>query len=305
MIAENKEKLIQLFTFRIPYYVGPLNKVKEETIAKEKCSDLNDYLTKFELPIKAMQTKENLKRITHELISDLKDENVIYAEIRFAPIKHIENLTLEEVVEAVTQGLKNEDVKTNLILCMMRDSSYEENLNKGVVGLDLAGAEALYKTKTFEQLFKKASKEQIPFTIHAGEADGPSSINDAISFKASRIGHGIRAIEDEKTIKKIITENILLEICPTSNVQTNAVKDYENHPIKKLFDLGCKVSINTDNRTVSNVTLTKEYELLNKYLNFSLDEIIKINLETIKHTFLSEKEKQELTSLYLDKIRIK
>ena len=262
-----------------------------------------------------MQTKENLKRITHELISDLKDENVIYAEIRFAPIKHIENLTLEEVVEAVTQGLKNEDVKTNLILCMMRDSSYEENLkivelakkylNKGVVGLDLAGAEALYKTKTFEQLFKKASKEKIPFTIHAGEADGPSSINDAISFKASRIGHGIRAIEDEKTIKKIITENILLEICPTSNVQTNAVKAYENHPIKKLFDLGCKVSINTDNRTVSNVTLTKEYELLNKYLNFSLDEIIKINLETIKHTFLSEKEKQELTSLYLDKIRIK
>ena len=245
----------------------------------------------------------------------MKDENVIYAEIRFAPIKHIENLTLEEVVEAVTQGLKNEDVKTNLILCMMRDSSYEENLkivelakkylNKGVVGLDLAGAEALYKTKTFEQLFKKASKEKIPFTIHAGEADGPSSINDAISFKASRIGHGIRAIEDEKTIKKIITENILLEICPTSNVQTNAVKDYENHPIKKLLDLGCKVSINTDNRTVSNVTLTKEYELLNKYLNFSLDEIIKINLETIKHTFLSEKEKQELTSLYLDKIRIK
>ena len=278
-----------------------INKVKEETIAKEKCEDLNDYLTKFELPIKAMQTKENLKRITHELISDLKDENVIYAEIRFAPIKHIENLTLEEVVEAVTQGLKNEDVKTNLILCMMRDSSYEENLkivelakkylNKGVVGLDLAGA--------------KASKEQIPFTIHAGEADGPSSINDAISFKASRIGHGIRAIEDEKTIKKIINENILLEICPTSNVQTNAVKAYENHPIKKLFDLGCKVSINTDNRTVSNVTLTKEYELLNKYLNFSLDEIIKINLETIKHTFLSEKEKQELTSLYLDKIRIK
>ena len=105
-----------------------INKVKEETIAKEKCEDLNDYLTKFELPIKAMQTKENLKRITHELISDLKDENVIYAEIRFAPIKHIENLTLEEVVEAVTQGLKNEDVKTNLILCMMRDSSYEENL---------------------------------------------------------------------------------------------------------------------------------------------------------------------------------
>ena len=98
---------------------------------------------------------------------------------------------------------------------------------------------------------------------------------------------------------------MLLEICPTSNVQTNAVKAYENHPIKKLFDLGCKVSINTDNRTVSNVTLTKEYELLNKYLNFSLDEIIKINLETIKHTFLSEKEKQELTSLYLDKIRIK
>ena len=289
--------------------------VEEKTIAKEKCEDLNDYLTKFSLPIEAMQTKENLERIAYELVCDLENDNVIYAEIRFAPIKHTKSLFLDEVIEAVLNGLSKGNIKTNLILCMMRDSSYEDNikiielakkyLNKGVVALDLAGAEALYKTVKFKNLFEIAQNYKIPFTIHAGEADGIDSINSAILFGTRRLGHGIRTIEDDETINRIIDNDILLEVCPTSNIQTNVISSYEKHPIKKLFELGCKISINTDNRTVSNVTLEKEYKLLMKHLNFSTDDIIKTNITALEHAFISEDEKRDLINLYFDKIRIK
>lgn len=291
------------------------NEIKDKTIAKEKCEDLNDYLTKFSLPIKAMQTKENLERIAYELVSDLQNDNVIYAEIRFAPIKHTKNLTLDEVVKSVLKGLKKGNIKTNLILCMMRDSNYEDNikiielakryLNKGVVAIDLAGAEALYKTDKFKELFELAKHYKIPFTIHAGEADGIDSINSALCFGTKRLGHGIRIIEDKTLINKIIQNDILLEICPTSNIQTNVVSTYQHHPIKQLFDLGCKININTDNRTVSNTTLEKEYQILNKYLKFSTEDIIKTNIMAIEHSFLNDKEKDKLNDLYLNKIRIK
>lgn len=291
-----------------------INEIKEFMIAPNKCLDLNDYLTKFEMPIKIMQTKENLIRIAHELVLDLEKENVIYAEIRFAPIKHtLEGLSLDEVIESVLIGLKRGNIKTNLILCMMRDSSYDENLkiielskrylNKGVVGLDLAGAEAIYKTEKFESLFSIINSYNIPFTIHAGEADGIDSVESAINFKTTRIGHGIRSIESIDTVKKIKDNNILLEVCPTSNVQTNVVKDYKSHPIKKLFDLGVKVCINTDNRTVSNTTLTNEYINIINSLNFSIDDIIKMNIDAINSSFLDNNQKDELLKKYISKLK--
>lgn len=288
------------------------NNLKSEMVAPKKCVDLKEYLTKFSIPIKIMQSKENLIRIARELALDLKNENVIYAEIRFAPINHISNLTLDEVVESVLFGLNEVDIKTNLILCLMRNSSIEDNikiislahkfLNKGVVGIDLAGDEANYKTEKFSTLFDVVNTYNIPITIHAGEADGPESIKNAIEFNANRIGHGINAIEDQETIDIIKKNNILLEVCPTSNVQTNAVNKYENHPIKKLIDLGCKVSINTDNRTVSNITLTREYELLINKLKLTFEDIKQANINAIESSFLPQKEKEELINLYLKSI---
>ena len=183
---------------------------QSDLVAPNKCQDLNEYLTKFSLPISVMQTKENLKRIAKELALDLKNDGVIYAEIRFAPINHTQNLTLDEVVESVLEGLKSVDIKTNLILCLMRNSNLEENkqiinlahkyLKRGVCALDLAGAEGIYKTKNFEELFTLANDLNIPFTIHAGEADGIESIESAIRFGAKRIGHGIRCIESKETM---------------------------------------------------------------------------------------------------------
>ena len=243
-------------------------KVREEMVAKEKCNDLNEYLTKFDYPNKILQTKENLERVSYELALDLVDDGIIYAEIRFAPLKHTNNsISLEEIIESVLKGLNKVDIKTNLILCMMRDMSIDDNLkvidiakkylNHGVCAIDLAGAEALFKTENFKKLFDYAKNKNIPFTIHAGEADGKDSIKSAIDFETSRIGHGIRIYEDDLLMKKLIDKNILLEICPTSNIQTNVVDSYKNHPVKAYYNKGIKISINTDNRTVSNTTLTR------------------------------------------------
>lgn len=285
--------------------------VYENMIANEKCSDLNEYLTKFEYPSRILQTSNNLERIAYELATDLKRENVIYAEIRFAPLKHVnENLELNEVIDSVLNGLRKVDIKTNLILCMMRNDSYDDNikvinlaksyLNKGVCGIDLAGAEAIYKTEKFEKLFQLAKNMNIPFTIHSGEADGYDSINAAISFGATRLGHGIRVIEYDDLIDKIKKNNILLEICPTSNVQTNVVDKYCNHPIKKLIDKGIEICINTDNRTVSNITLSIEYKKLCNEFNFDKEQFIKTNLSAINHAFITEEEKKELIEMYLN-----
>lgn len=281
-----------------------IEEVRSLMIAKEKCHDLNEYLTKFNLANEIMQSQENLTRIAKELVEDLKNDNVIYAEVRFAPLLHTKKgLTGEEVIEAVLLGLKDEDLKVNLILCMMRQFSFEDNLktielaikylDKGVVAVDLAGAEALYPTANFERLFQIAKDDNIPFTIHAGEADGKDSILSAINFKTKRIGHGVRCIEDKETLDMINKNNITLEVCPTSNIQTDIFENYHDHPIRKLYDMNILVTINVDNMTVSNIDLTQEYEKLVKNFNFTLKDFKKMNINAINASFLKEELKEK------------
>ncbi len=295
------------------YIAGKLNESIKEVESKMQSNnskDLNEYLTKFDLPIEFMQTKEDLVNLSALFAQSLKDENVIYAEVRFAPQFHIsECLSFDEVVESVLLGLSKVNIKINLILCIMRGMSDELNyktiecakkyLNKGVVAVDLAGAEALYKTENYKSIFLKVQQLNIPYTIHAGEADGISSILSAINFGATRIGHGVRVIEDEKIIQLVKDKRIILEICPKSNIDTKVVSDYSNHPIRKIFDRKILVTINTDNRTVSNITLTKEYENLNKYLDFSIEEIKQMNINAINASFLNKEEKNKLIIEYL------
>lgn len=283
----------------------PLSDVKEAMMAPSTCHSLTEYLKRFDLPISLLQTKENIIRIARELALDLKDDGVIYAEIRFCPLFHAQQgLSKEEVVEAVLEGLSTVDLKTNLILCMMRHFSFEQNLEvislaekylyRGVCALDLAGDEANFPTGQFAPLFEVIREKQIPYTIHAGEAAGMESVKSALAFKTNRLGHGIHIIDDLNFAKQYANKNIMLEICPTSNVQTKAVSSYQNHPIKTLFSLGYPVSINTDNRTVSNITLTKEYELLQKHFGFTEKEFQTINLQAIEYSFLKQEEKDEI-----------
>lgn len=284
--------------------------LKKEMIAKDKCENLSEYLTKFDLPIELMQIKENLYQISADLVDRLAKENIVYIELRFAPMFHTKKgLTYEEIVESVLKGLKsNPKIKTNLILCMMRGLPKENNLktievaekylNKGVCAIDLAGAEDKYPLKDYVELIEIVKEKQIPYIIHAGENGDAKEVELAINLGAKRIGHGIHSIEDEKVLNLIKEKNILLEICPTSNVQTNSVDTYQNHPIKKIYDLNIPISINTDNSTVSDITLTEEYIKLSNYFNFTINDYKEMNKNAIKHSFLTKEEQEELLKLY-------
>ena len=279
--------------------------LENKIIANNKCKNLTEYLTKFDLPLRYMQTKENLRLIASDLIKYLESENIIYAEIRFSPLLHTqEGLTLNEIINSILEGLKSNKVKTNLILCMMRHFEFDKNLeiikiakeylNKGVCAIDLAGDENKYPLDNYIELFKIAKEKNIPFTIHAGENGNYKEVEKAISFGVSRIGHGVHAIESKKIQQLIKEKDILLEICPTSNIQTNAIDCYENHPIYSFYKDNIKVCINTDNKTVSNITLTDEYIKLYKTFNLVKDDFINMNKYAIDKSFISKEEKDEL-----------
>lgn len=272
----------------------------------ETCTSLNDYLIKFDYPISIMQTKQELTTLTEKLCNSLLKQNVIYAEIRFAPAFHTkEGLTQSEVIESVIKGL--EKTNYNLILCCMRNLDKETNLEtinaakkylgKKVVAIDLAGAEAIFKTEDFKYIFDYAKKLNIPYTIHAGEADGPSSIKSALSFGTKRIGHGINCIYDKELIDTIISENITLEVCPTSNIDTKAVTDMRSHPIDKLYKMGVRTTINTDNSTVSNVSLNEEYINLYNAFHYTIKDFKKMNEYAIEASFLNEEDKKYLSDI--------
>lgn len=287
-----------------------IEEVKNKMIAPEECENLSDYLTRFDFPISLMQTKENLTLVARDLVNRLASQNIIYAEIRFAPMFHTkEGLTYEEIIDAVLEGLKsNVNIKTNLILCMMRGFSKEDNLKtidvaykylkRGVCALDLAGAEDKYPLEYYLELFEIAKQKGMPFTIHAGENGDSSEVAKAINIGAKRIGHGIHAIDNIEVLNLIKERNILLEICPTSNFQTDAVVSYETHPIELLYKFGVLVSINTDNSTVSNISLTEEYIKLSKYFNLTLDDYKNMNINAINSSFLDSKEKEKLLKYY-------
>lgn len=290
--------------------VSKMTGFKEIKLKKVMCVDkenksLTEYLRKFKLPISLMQTKESLKSIAKDIVDKLALENVVYAELRFAPMYHTTSgLFYDEIVASILEGLnENKKVKTNLILCMMRGAKTIDNiktiltaekfLNKGVCAIDLAGDESKYPIDDYLILFDIAKQKGIPFTIHAGETGSYEEIKKAVKIGAKRIGHGISAILDENTINLLKKENVLLEVCPTSNTNTLANLTYSNHPVKKLFDKGVKVSINTDNRTVSDTTLTEEYIHL-KSMGFTISDIKKMNKDALNSAFISNKEKEEL-----------
>lgn len=292
-----------------------LNYSKEEIInalqVDNNCSSLNEYLTKFDLPCKLLQTCNRLEKTTYKLFLKLAKLNVVYAEVRFAPMQHLNGyLSLDDVVISVINGMHKAMNETNIlggiILCMMRGDTKENNtlvinlakkyLGKGIVGIDLAGAESLYPTKDYLSFFKYAHSLGIPYTIHAGESLGASSISDAISTGAKRIGHGIKAINDKTILQKIIDEKLLLEVCVTSNYQTKAISN--NHPIEDLYKLGINISINTDNDTVSNIDINREYTKILNETNLTIYDLIKCSINSIDYIFASDKVKNKIREIY-------
>lgn len=275
----------------------------------EDCRNLAEYLEKFDLPLQCMQTEEGLRRAGYDFIQSCAAENVQYVEVRFAPMLSLQKgLLPEKVIQAVLEGLKLGRKKWNVdyqvIVCAMRHHSQEENLrmlraarlflHEGVCAADLAGNEAAYPMTEFLELFAQVKKMEMPFTIHAGECGNAKNIRDAIEAGAKRIGHGI-AMRGNADIQKLCRErHIGIEMCPRSNLQTKAVENISQYPLREFLDRGLLVTINTDNRTVSNSTLTKEFAFIQESFGITDEEVIKMTRNAIEVSFAEDEVKERL-----------
>lgn len=274
----------------------------------DDCESLNDFLECFELPLTLLQTPQGLSEAVKLVSDNIQSQGVIYAEIRWAPQLHTDNgMTQEDAIKAALEGLKKTNLKVNLILCCMRGEGNDKQNNEtlalakkylvedgGVVAIDLAGAEALYPTSNYKDLFSKAKEYGIPFTIHAGEADGPESVKTAIEFGTKRIGHGVRSNEDPKVIELIKNEGVTLEMCPTSNRQTHAVEDMSKYPFMDYLNQRIKVTLNTDDMGIERTTLANEFQYMEKNFNLTYEQEKTILLNSINAAFTTKETKDEL-----------
>ena len=290
LLAENDEQLKKLLT--VP----------------DTCTSLNDFLKCFALPDALMMTQEGISEAVYLVAENIRQQGVIYAEIRFAPQNHTEKgMSQEEAVQAALEGLERTELKANIILCCMRGegneaANYETlELTKkylvedgGVTGMDLAGAEALYPTSKYAALFDKAREYGIPFTIHAGEAAGAESVRCAIEYGAARIGHGVRIREDDSVCELVKNKGIFLELCPTSNRQTHAVENMKDYPFIKYLNDGIKVTLNTDDMAIEGITLAEEFRYIENEFGLTSEQKKIILNNAVDAAFTSAAVKEEL-----------
>lgn len=251
--------------------------------APRDCASLDQYLERFQLPLKLLQSAWALEKAAYTLCGELHSQGLLYAEIRFAPQLHTgEGLTQRQAVEAVCKGVAASPLGAQVILCCMRGAPDPVNretldlcaafLGQGACAADLAGAEGLYPTAMYEGLFAYARSLGLPFTIHAGEASGPESVWAALGMGALRIGHGVRAGEDPALLRRLSAARVPLELCYTSNLQTKAVHGPRAFPLREYLAEGICCTVNTDNMTVSGTTLREEYRKLTGALGLTPEE---------------------------------
>lgn len=270
------------------------------------CQNLNDYLNCFELPCKLMQTPETVKLAAYNLCAELKEKGYIYAEIRFAPQKHTDcGMTQDDVVCAAIEGIKKSGLCAGLILCCMRGNSNErENietvrlakkyLGNIVCAVDLAGAEALFPNEIFQDLFVTAKNDNIPFTIHSGEASGAGSVKTAIEFGARRIGHGVRSVDDPDVINLLKEKKITLELCPTSNINTRIFGNIKEMPFEFFDKNGVLYTVNSDNMAVSDTDVEEEMALVKDAFRYEKSFEKKMLLNAANAAFCSESTRKKL-----------
>lgn len=276
----------------------------------EQCESLEEYLEAFAVTLSVLQREEALHRAAYELGLDAAAENVKYLEIRYSPILHQERgLRLTAIVEAVVEGFRKAKEETGIrggvIICGMRHMDPEVNVrlaelavaykNRGVVGFDLAGAEDNFPAKDHIEAFQLILNNNVNLTAHAGEAFGPASIAQALhQCGAHRIGHGVTLREDGDLLNYVNDHRIPLEACPSSNVQTRAVASFRDHPLKFYLDLGIRVTINTDNRLITDTTVSKEFALMQRTFDLDFKDLRTLVLNGFKSAFLPFHEKAEL-----------
>jgi len=273
-------------------------------------STLEQYLERFEITLAVMQTAEALERIAYELAEDAARDGVRYLEVRFAPILNVRGgLSLGDALEAPLRGLRRAEeqhgVIGRVIVCALRNMEPEISRelaslavayrNHGVVGFDLAGGERGNPASRHAAAFQLARDHDLACTCHAGEGDDAQSVRQAVHVcGAHRIGHATRLIEDESLTDYVNDRRIALEICLTSNVQTGAAESFHTHPLRNYFDRGLNVVLNTDNRLMSDTTLTDEYEAAATHLDFTFDELCAIARNGFASAFLPWEERLDL-----------
>lgn len=280
-----------------------------ELAAKPLCENLVDYLKCFDIPLRILQYAETLEKCAFDLVCRLAQQGYVYAELRFAPASHCtKGLTQEDAVEAVLRGIRaartqHPEIGIGLLLCFMvgGDDDHAATLaaarrflGQGVVGVDMAGAEGMVPMEHYRPLFAQAAKEGIPFTIHAGECGSWENILTALSFGARRIGHGTAAIRSAECMERLRQTGAVLECCFTSNLQTRAVASPDEHPIRAFWQAGLRVTVNTDNPTVSATTLAAEHQALADRFGFTDEEFYQMDRIALESAFAEKTEKQAL-----------
>ncbi|WP_040165513.1 adenosine deaminase [Microbacterium gorillae] len=296
---------------------------------------LESYLEVFRLTTDVTQTREALVRVAREYVEDLAADGVVYGEVRWAPQLHVAGgLSLEDAVDAVREGLeagedaasaRGHDIRVNQLLSAMRNQDDAvsvarlavANRGEGVVGFDIAGPEAGYPASGHREAFDYLAENFFPTTVHAGEGDGVESIRSAlVDGRAMRLGHGVRLAEDLTIVDRDAEEvrvqfgdvarwvrdrEIPLELSPSSNVQTGAIAEWgdqiADHPFDLLYQLGFAVTVNTDNRTMSRTSLTRELALLVEAFGYDLEDIEAFQLNAAAAAFLSVEEREELIEI--------
>lgn len=283
--------------------------IEEALFPPQRCS-LEEYLQAFEVTVAVLQSEAALERAAYELCEDAAKENIIYMEIRFAPLLHLQQgLSPQTVVEEVLSGMrraeKNYPIRTGLILCAMKQESSDrskqvaklaaEYLGKGVVAFDLAGPERNFPPSLHREAIAIAKEAGLYLTIHAGEGCCPEQIKEAVDLGAERIGHGVYLYQDEATEQRVANMGIPLEVCPTSNLQISGVMEtYADHPLKRYLDKGIRVTLNTDNRLMSRIDVTHEFDKVIEAFSLSKDEVGAILLNSAEAAFTTQEIKADL-----------
>lgn len=279
-----------------------------EIIAPKVCLNLGEYLKCFRLLTRSLATAEALKLATIDLINQAVSDGIAYIEIRFSPEYASQGkLTMAESIEAVLTGIEigksYSEIEVGLLLCMMKGHSDIINQEiidlaylfrtEGVCGVDLAGKEAEFPITESKILCQYAVQQNIPLTIHAGETGNVTNVMKAIEFGAKRIGHGIALLKEPADRERFKKENVLLELCPTSNIQTRATRSWKQYPFGVFWDEGLKLSLNTDNRTVSNTTICQEISVISQNYPFVDEQVLKkIMLDSLEGSFATSGVKQ-------------
>ncbi|KAG9393060.1 Adenosine/adenine deaminase [Carpediemonas membranifera] len=288
-----------------------LDELKMRMFVDENTNNLDEYLARFDIPIAVMQDAEALERIAFELAEDCHIDGVTYAEIRFAPKFHTaRGLTLDDVMLAVWAGARRAmtqfPIVVRFIVCGMRFMPADEvdemarlairHMEHGVVAFDMAGSEHGFISQTHPSSIEIVHNHpELRLTLHSGEAAGADSVRDSIvECKAERIGHGIRMREDPELVPVAVNRRVALEMCPTSNIQTKCVKTMSDWPIRQYLDAGLPTVICTDNRTVSNITLTHEYMLVHEQCGLTLADLARVADYGFEVAFIEEGERKRL-----------